>query len=131
MTDRETIQTDSAPAAIGPYAQAVRAGGLLFMSGQIPLAPDTMEIVAGGVEAQTRQVFENLSAVAAAAGGGLGDALKLTIFLTDLGDFAAVNGVMEEYFSDPLPARATVQVAALPKGAMVEVEAVLMLKGRS
>lgn len=130
MTDRETIQTDSAPAAIGPYAQAVRAGGLLFMSGQIPLAPDTMEIVAGGVEAQTRQVFENLSAVAAAAGGGLGDALKLTIFLTDLGDFAAVNGVMEEYFSDPLPARATVQVAALPKGAMVEVEAVLMLKGR-
>lgn len=127
MTDRETIQTDSAPAAIGPYAQAVRAGGLLFMSGQIPLAPDTMEMAAGGIEAQTRQVFENLSAVAAAAGAGLGDAVKLTIFLTDLGDFAAVNAVMAEYFSDPLPARATVQVAALPKGAMVEVEAVLLL----
>ncbi len=127
MTDRETIRTDSAPAAIGPYAQAVRAGGLLFMSGQIPLAPDTMEIVAGGIEAQTRQVFENLSAVAAAAGAGLGDAVKLTIFLTDLGDFAAVNAIMAECFSDPLPARATVQVAALPKGAMVEVEAILSL----
>jgi reactive intermediate/imine deaminase len=125
MSKLETIHTDAAPAAIGPYSQAVRTGSLVYCSGQIPLDPDTMEIVSGGIEAQTRQVFANLAAVAEAAGPGLGKAVKLTIFLTDLNDFATVNEIMAESMAEPFPARATVQVSALPKGALVEVEAVL------
>lgn len=125
MSKLETIHTDAAPAAIGPYSQAVRTGSLVYCSGQIPLDPQTMEIVSGGIEAQTRQVFANLAAVAEAAGPGLGKAVKLTIFLTDLNDFAIVNEIMAESMQEPYPARATVQVSALPKGALVEVEAVL------
>ncbi|MEQ8315759.1 MAG: RidA family protein [Gammaproteobacteria bacterium] len=125
MSKLETIHTDAAPAAIGPYSQAVRTGSLVYCSGQIPLDPETMEIVSGGIEAQTRQVFANLAAVAEAAGPGLGNAVKLTIFLTDLNDFATVNEIMAESMQEPYPARATVQVSALPKGALVEVEAVL------
>ncbi len=125
MSDIETIQTESAPAAIGPYSQAVRAGNLVFCSGQIPLDPDTMELVEGGIEAQTQQVFTNLKAVAAAAGTRLDRAVKLTIFVTDLGDFATVNDIMARNFSEPYPARATIEVSALPKGAIVEIEAIL------
>lgn len=125
MSDRETIQTENAPAAIGPYSQAVRSGSLVFCSGQIPLDPKTMEIVDGGVEAQARQVFDNLKAVATAAGSSLDQAIKLTIFLTDLGEFGKVNDVMAQYFTEPYPARATIEVSALPKGAQVEVEAIL------
>ena len=125
MSNIETIQTESAPAAIGPYSQAVRAGDLVFCSGQIPLDPDTMELVEGGIEAQTQQVFANLKAVAAAAGTSLDRAVKLTIFVTDLGDFATVNEIMAQNFSEPYPARATIEVSALPKGAIVEIEAVL------
>ena len=121
----KTIHTDAAPAAIGPYSQAVRHGDLVFCSGQIPLDPNTMEVVAGGIEEQTRQVFENLTAVAAAADSSLSRAIKLTIFLTDLGEFAKVNEIMAQYFSEPYPARATIEVSALPKGVQVEVEAVL------
>ena len=125
MNKIETIHTDEAPAAIGPYSQAVRSGDLVFCSGQIPLDPQSMEIVEGGIEAQTRQVFENLKAVAAAAGTSLDQAIKLTIFVTDLGDFAVVNEIMAQNFSEPYPARATIEVSALPKGAIVEIEAVL------
>lgn len=125
--DVEVIQTDEAPAAIGPYSQAVRSGPLVFCSGQIPLDPTTMQIVEGGVENQAHQVFLNLQAVAAAAGGSLDNAVKLTIFLTDLGDFAKVNDIMAQYFKEPYPARATIEVSALPKGAAVEVEATLAL----
>ncbi len=127
MSEKTAIQTDEAPAAIGPYSQAVSNGSLVFCSGQIPLDPQTMEIVPGGIEAQTHQVFLNLSAVAAAAGSSLGQALKLTIFLTDLEDFATVNKIMSKYFEEPYPARATIEVSALPKGALVEIEAVLAL----
>jgi reactive intermediate/imine deaminase len=124
---KSPIHTDRAPAAIGPYSQAVRAGELVFLSGQIPLDPATAELVSGDFEARARRVFDNLVAVAEAAGGTLDQAVKVTIFLTDLGQFAAVNKVMAEYFSEPYPARAAVGVAALPKGADVEVEAVLAL----
>ena len=125
MSNSKVIQTEAAPAAIGPYSLAVSTGSLVFCSGQIPLDPKSMEIVEGGVEQQARQVFENLSAVATAAGATLNDAVKLTIFLTDLGDFAVVNDIMAQYFNEPYPARATIQVSALPKGSMVEVEAIL------
>jgi reactive intermediate/imine deaminase len=125
--DVDVIQTTNAPAAIGPYSQAVRVGSLVFCSGQIPLDPVTMEIVNGGVAEQAHQVFLNLKAVAAAAGGSLDNAVKLTIFLTDLGEFAQVNEIMAGYFNEPYPARATIEVSALPKGALVEVEAVLSL----
>ena len=121
------IHTDNAPAAIGTYSQATQVGNLVFLSGQIPLVPDTMEIVDGDFESRARQVFENLKAVAEAAGGSLNDAVKLTIFLTDLNDFATVNSVMEQYFDQPYPARAAVQVAALPKGVDVEADAILAL----
>lgn len=121
------IHSDSAPAAIGPYSQAVRTGDLVFLSGQIPLDPATGELVTGDFEARARRVFGNLQAVAEAAGGTLDQAVKVTIFLTDLGQFAAVNKVMAEFFSEPFPARAAVGVAALPKGADVEAEAVLAL----
>jgi reactive intermediate/imine deaminase len=124
---RETIYTDGAPAAIGTYSQATRVGNLVFVSGQIPLVPTTMEIVAGDFAARATQVFDNLKAIAEASGGSLDDAVKLTIFLTDLDNFATVNEVMAEYFSEPYPARAAVQVAALPKGVDVEADAILSL----
>ncbi len=121
------LYTDKAPAAIGTYSQAVRAGRLVFLSGQIPLVPATMEIVEGNFEARAKQVFENLQAVAEAAGGTLNDAVKITVFLTDLDNFATVNSVMERFFDKPFPARAAVGVAALPKGVDVEADAVLAL----
>ena len=121
------VHTDKAPAAIGTYSQAVQAGGTVYLSGQIPLVPETMALAEGPVEAQVRQVFRNLAAVAEAAGGTLGDAVKLTVYLVDLEDFATVNQVMEEFFAAPYPARAAVQVAALPKAARVEVDAILVL----
>ena len=124
---RQTIQTDRAPAAVGPYSQAVRHGDHVFLSGQIALDPATGKLVDGGIAEQTRQVFSNLQAVCEASGGGLGDILKLTIYLTDLANFAMVNEIMAATFSRPYPARATIGVAALPLGAEVEVEAVLGL----
>jgi len=124
---KQAIFSDSAPAAIGTYSQAIRSGGLVFLSGQIALDPDTMEIVAGDFEARARRVFDNLKAVTAAAGGELNQIVKLTIFLTDLNDFATINSVMEDYFDQPYPARAAVQVAALPKGADIEADAILAL----
>jgi reactive intermediate/imine deaminase len=126
--NREVIQSAAAPAAIGPYSQAVRAGNTLYMSGQIPLDPKTMQIVDGGIDAQARQVFANLRAVAAAAGATLNDIVKLTILMTDLSEFAKVNEIMAAHFDAPYPARATYQVAALPRGARIEVEAVLVLR---
>ncbi|MDD9894055.1 MAG: RidA family protein [Gammaproteobacteria bacterium] len=123
---RVIIQTDKAPAAIGTYSQAVRVNNTVYMSGQIPLDPATMELV-DGFENSVRRVFENLTAVAEAAGGSLADIAKLNIFLTDLGNFATVNEIMAEYFEQPYPARAAVEVAGLPKGAEVEMDAVLEL----
>jgi len=122
---REIIHTERAPAAIGAYSQAVKAGDLVFISGQIPLDPATMELVDASFDAAAHQCFKNLAAVAEAAGCALDDALKVTIFLTDLANFAALNEVMAQYFAKPYPARAAVGVAALPKGAALEVEAVL------
>jgi reactive intermediate/imine deaminase len=124
---RQIIKTSKAPAAVGPYSQAVRHGDLVFLSGQVALDPGTGQLVAGGIDAQTRQVFRNLQAVCEASGGGLEGILKLTIFLTDLGNFATVNEIMAATFSKPYPARATVEVSALPLGAEVEMEAVLGL----
>ena len=124
---RDIIHTDSAPAAVGTYSQAVRSGDFVFISGQIPLVPATMEIVEGDFAARARQVFDNLKAIAEASGASLDAAVKLTIFLTDLDNFAAVNEVMAEYCSEPYPARAAVQVAALPKGVDVEADAILAL----
>jgi reactive intermediate/imine deaminase len=123
----KTIQTDLAPRAIGTYSQAVRCGDSVYLSGQIPLVPQTMELVDGGMEAQIRRVFDNLSAVASAAGGSLADVVKLNIYLVDLGQFALVNQVMAEYFKQPYPARAVVGVAALPRDAQVEMDAVMVL----
>jgi reactive intermediate/imine deaminase len=125
--NKQAIHSDHAPAAIGTYSQAIRSGDLVFLSGQIPLDPATMEVVDGDFEVRARQVFENLKAVAEAAGGDLNDIVKLTIFLTDLGDFASVNSVMQEFFVQPFPARAAVGVAALPKGVDVEADAILAL----
>jgi reactive intermediate/imine deaminase len=124
---RQTIHSDDAPAAIGTYSQAIRNGDLVFLSGQIPLDPATMEIVSGDFEARARRVFDNLKAVAGAAGGDLNQIVKLTIYLTDLGNFATVNSVMEDYFDQPYPARAAVGVASLPKGVDVEADAILAL----
>ena len=124
---KKAIHTDSAPAAIGTYSQAIRAGGLVFLSGQIPLVPDTMEVVKGDFDTRARQVFSNLEAVSKAAGGSLNDVVKLTIFLTDLDNFATVNAVMEDFFERPFPARAAVGVASLPKGVDVEADAILAL----
>ncbi len=124
---KQAIHSNDAPAAIGTYSQAVRSGQLVFLSGQIPLRPDDMTIVDGDFAARARQVFTNLGAVAKAAGGDLNDIVKLTIFLTDLNDFATVNAVMEEFFEQPFPARAAVGVAALPKGVDVEADAILAL----
>ncbi len=123
---KQPIHTDSAPAAIGTYSQAIRAGGTVYLSGQIPLVPETMELVSGGAEIQIRQVFDNLTAVAEAAGGTLADVVKLTVYLTDLGDFPTVNEIMAEYFTEPYPARAAIGVAQLPKGAAVEMDAIVV-----
>ena len=121
------IQTDQAPQAIGTYSQAVKVGNTVYLSGQIPLVPETMELEAGNMEAQIRRVFDNLAAVAAAAGGSLADMVKLNIYLTDLSHFPLVNQVMATYFQAPYPARAAVGVAALPKGAAVEMDGILVL----
>jgi len=122
---REIIHTDLAPQAIGTYSQAVKLDGLVFVSGQIPLVPETMLMVDGGIEAQIHRVFENLSAICSAAGGSLQDIVKLTVYLTDMANFPHVNAIMEQYFSTPFPARAAVGVSALPKGAEVEMDAIL------
>lgn len=124
---REIIHTDGAPEAIGTYSQAVKAGNTIYLSGQIPLIPETMELVEGDMEAQVRRVFDNLSAVTAAAGGSLNDIAKLNIFLTDLSHFALVNEIMASYFQQPYPARAAVGVASLPKGVPVEMDAIMVL----
>lgn len=123
---REPISTVRAPAAIGPYSQAVRSGGSVYLSGQIPLDPSTGELVHGDIALQTRQVFENLKAVCEAAGGSLADVVRVGIYLMDLQDFARVNEVMAEYFQAPYPARSTIQVAGLPRNARVEVDAILV-----
>lgn len=125
--NKKRVHTDDAPAAIGTYSQAIASGNLLFMSGQIPLVPATMEIVAGDFEQRAHQVFKNLKAVAEAAGATLDQAVKVTIFLTDLNDFATTNKVMAQYFNEPYPARAAVGVASLPKGVDIEAEAVLAI----
>ena len=127
MSNKKAIHSAHAPAAIGPYSQAVQAGSLVFLSGQIPLLPDTMEVIDGDFEARARQVFTNLQAVAEAAGGSLDDVVKVTIFLTDLNNFATVNTVMESFFEQPFPARAAVGVASLPKGVDVEADAILAI----
>ncbi len=127
MSQLTAIQTPNAPAAIGPYSQAIKAGNTVYLSGQIPLVPATMELVQGDVTAQATQVFENLKAVAEAAGGTLANSVKINISLTDLNNFAAVNEVMKKYFNEPYPARACVGVASLPRGAQVEIEAILVL----
>ncbi|MCP3908820.1 MAG: RidA family protein [Oceanicoccus sp.] len=125
MSKKEIIATSKAPQAIGPYSQAVKVGDTVYLSGQIPLIPETMELVTGDIKAQAKQVFDNLAAVAAAAGGSLDDAVKVNISLIDLGDFVDVNEVMANVFQQPFPARACVQVAALPKGSAIEVEVIL------
>jgi len=125
---REIISTDKAPQAIGTYSQAVKIGHTIYLSGQIPLLPETMELVGGDIEKQIRQVFDNLTAVANAAGGSLNDVAKLNIFLTDLSHFPVVNQVMAEYFSEPYPARAAIGVAQLPKEAAVEMDAIMELE---
>jgi reactive intermediate/imine deaminase len=124
---RSTIATDKAPSAIGPYSQAVRAGTTVYFSGQIPLDPATGNLVEGDITLQTRRVFDNLVAVAEAAGGKLADIVRVGIYVTDLGNFGAVNAVMAEYFQQPYPARSTIEVSGLPKGAQVEVDAILVL----
>ena len=124
---RQIIRTDKAPQAIGPYSQAVRTGNTVYLSGQIHLDPATGELVGGDITAKARRVFENLSAVCAAAGGSLSQLVRVGIYLTDLSNFAAVNAVMAEYCKEPYPARSTIGVASLPKGAEVEVDAVLVL----
>ena len=127
---RSIIQTEHAPAAIGPYSQAVRVGDSVYLSGQIPLDPASGALVHGDIGVQARRVFDNIKAVCEAAGGSLDDIVRVGIYMTDLAHFAAVNAVMEDYFKQPYPARATVQVAALPKAAQVEVDAIMVLDGR-
>ena len=124
---KEIISTNKAPQAIGTYSQAVKAGDTVYLSGQIPLVPETMEMVEGSIELQIRRVFDNLQAVATASGGDLKDIVKLNVFLVDLGNFPIVNEVMAEYFSVPYPARAAIGVAALPKNAGVEMDAIMVL----
>lgn len=124
---RSIIATERAPAAIGPYSQAIRAGNTVYFSGQIPLDPATGALVEGDIRAQTRRVFDNLTAVAEAAGGSLAQIVRVGIYVTDLGHFAEVNAVMAEYFQTPYPARSTIEVSALPKAAQVEVDAVMVL----
>jgi reactive intermediate/imine deaminase len=124
---KQIISTTAAPAAIGPYSQAVRVGDTIWISGQIPLDPLTKELVAGGMEAQIRRVFDNLQAIVVAAGASFDDVVKANVYLTDLADFGLVNKIMAEYFREPYPARAAVGVAALPRGAQVEVECIVAL----
>ena len=124
---RTAIHTDLAPKAIGPYSQAIRAGNVVYLSGQIGLDPKTGELVAGGIQAEARRVFENLKAVAETAGQGLAQVVHLTVYLVDLNDFAKLNEIMPDYFQAPYPARATIGVAALPRNARVEVDAVMMV----
>jgi reactive intermediate/imine deaminase len=124
---KEPIHTTRAPAAIGPYSQAIRTGSTIYLSGQIPLDPKTMELVKGDIRAQARQVFDNLAAVAEASGGSLANAVRLTIYLTDLANFPVVNEVMAGYCKEPYPARATIGVAQLPRGAAVEIDGILVL----
>ena len=124
---REIIRTDNAPKAIGSYSQAVKVDRTVYLSGQIPLVPESMELIEGDMATQIRRVFDNLLAVCQAAGGELGDIVKLNVFLTNLGDFPVVNEIMAEYFSEPYPARAAIGVAALPKGAGVEMDAIMYL----
>lgn len=124
---KEPIHTPRAPAAIGPYSQAVRAGNTVYLSGQIPLDPKTMELVKGDIRAQIRQVFDNLAAVAEAAGGSLANAVRISVYLTDLANFPIVNEIMKEYCKEPFPARAAIGVAQLPRGAAVEVDGILVL----
>jgi len=127
IVSKKTLHTNEAPAAIGTYSQIAIGGGLTFLSGQIPLVPETMEVIAGDFEARAVQVFENLRALAEEAGGTLNDAVKINVFLTDLDNFATVNSVMERYFDQPYPARAAVGVASLPKGVDVEADAILAI----
>ena len=124
---KKTITTDSAPAALGPYSQAVQHGGLLYVSGQIPLIPATMELVSSDIDQQINQVFDNLSAIAAAAGTTLNDAVKLTVYLTDLGHFSSVNEVMSQRLAQPYPARVALEVSALPRSALVEIDAIVAI----
>jgi reactive intermediate/imine deaminase len=124
---KEPIHSSRAPAAIGPYSQAIRAGSTIYLSGQIPLDPKTKELVKGDIRVQTRQVFENLAAVSEAAGGSLANAVRITIYLTDLANFSVVNEVMAEFCTEPYPARVTIGVAQLPRGAAVEVDGILVL----
>jgi 2-iminobutanoate/2-iminopropanoate deaminase len=126
MTNKQ-IATDKAPAALGPYSQAIAAGGFLFASGQVPINPATGELAEGGIEAQAKQVFENLGEVLAAAGAGFGDVVKTTVFLTDLANFATVNEIYAQYFVQPYPGRSCVQIAALPKGSLLEIELIAKL----
>jgi reactive intermediate/imine deaminase len=126
--NREIIRTDHAPQAIGAYSQGVKVGATVYLSGQIPLVPETMEMVVGDIEQQIRRVFDNLQAVARAAGGGLADVVKLNVFLTDLTHFPLVNQVMADYFTEPYPARAAIGVAALPKDAAVEMDAIMQFE---
>lgn len=130
MADKQIISTDKAPGAIGAYSQAVRTGNTVYISGQIPLDPATMQVVEGGFEAEARQVFDNLKAVAEAAGGDLNDVVRATIYMLDLGNFAKVNEIMAEYFDEPYPARAAVGVAQLPKDVAIEMDAILDLSDR-
>ncbi|WP_328188783.1 RidA family protein [Marinobacter sp. OP 3.4] len=127
MSNKSIIQTDSAPEAIGTYSQAVKAGDTVYLSGQIPLDPETMEVVSGDFADKTRRVFDNLRAICEAAGGELKDIVKLNIYMTDLANFATVNEVMATYFQEPYPARAAIGVAALPKGVPVEMDAVMVI----
>lgn len=127
MTNKAVIHTDSAPAAIGTYSQAVKVNNTVYLSGQIPLDPQTMELVQGDIKVHIRRVFDNLKAVCEASGGDLSDIVKLNIFLTDLGNFAAVNEVMAEYFNQPFPARAAIGVNQLPKGAQVEMDGIVVI----
>lgn len=127
QTEKQAIHTKDAPAAIGTYSPAIRVGDTVYLSGQIPLDPTTMQLVTGDARAEIKRVFDNLAAVAEAAGGSLADAVRVTIYLTDLKNFALVNDVMAQYFSEPYPARAAIGVAALPRGASVEADAVLVL----
>ncbi len=124
---KEALHTDNAPAAIGTYSQAIRSGNLVFVSGQIPLDPATGEVIDGCFEDRARRVFESLKAIAEESGGTINDAVKITVFLTDLANFASVNSVMQDYFDEPYPARAAVEVSALPKGVDVEADAILAL----
>jgi reactive intermediate/imine deaminase len=127
VTNKAVIHTDKAPAAIGTYSQAVKVNNTVYLSGQIPLIPETMELIEGDIRVQIRQVFDNLSEVCAASGGDLSNIVKLNIFLTDLSNFATVNQVMGEYFQQPYPARAAIGVSELPKGAQVEMDGILVI----